>query len=725
MKLERLVAFRSNGVRARVARPAVPEMLRRAHVQLLVPLVPLTVLLLHVGLMYRAALRHTGGVVSYPVDDAFIHLALAKQLAEHGIYGITPHEFAPVSSSIIWPLLLAVGIKVVGARAWLPLVFNLVLAVAIVLLADRSLRRFVPDVSPWWRGAFGVLLVALTPMPTLIILGMEHSGHTLAMIGFIAEASLWLAGDPSTTRVPKTVVLWAAVLTLWRYEGMFPVAIVFALATVRRRFAAALATAAAGAAPIVMFGFYLWVRYGSFLPLPVILKGHHIEIHDLGDVGDALGGDLLNKIASEPHVLAVAVFTAGAVVLVAMTEGFWTPACLACLITFGSLVFHVQFAALGWFFRYESYLMAAGITFGGIAALRRLPAPGALKTAIRQKPTIAVGVIVLAVVLLAPLCRRALDANGATPIACRNIFHQQMQSARFLASYFGHERVAVNDIGAVAWEADEEIVDLMGLATLPIARAKGMRIDKAPSPSDVERLTKGVDVAIVYEPWFNAGLPPTWLRLGRWRIETNRSCAFDTVSIYGTNPETYDKVIHALREFSATMPEHIWKEGLYLEAAHANPDPTRIRVRDRVIATFADPEDVSGSYEVNPDGAIGVRRIGPVPVRGLTADEARAAIDRELVEARGREHLPALRLVDVQWIRARSPRVFVAGRVRSALEIDAPATLERAIAEAGPDASAHPRDAWIWRETPAGFGKKFMTELAASDLTDGDIVVVP
>ena len=51
-------------------------------------------------------LKRTGGVFMYPVDDVFIHLELAHNLAKSGTWGINPDVFSPASSSILYTLLL-------------------------------------------------------------------------------------------------------------------------------------------------------------------------------------------------------------------------------------------------------------------------------------------------------------------------------------------------------------------------------------------------------------------------------------------------------------------------------------------------------------------------------------------------------------------------------------------------------------------------------------------
>ena len=61
-----------------------------------------------VGILLWLSLARTGGMFVYAQDDPYIHLALARTLADHGVWGIRPTEFASASSSPLWTLLLAV-----------------------------------------------------------------------------------------------------------------------------------------------------------------------------------------------------------------------------------------------------------------------------------------------------------------------------------------------------------------------------------------------------------------------------------------------------------------------------------------------------------------------------------------------------------------------------------------------------------------------------------------
>jgi len=47
-----------------------------------------------------ATLPETGGEMVYAFDDAYIHLAIAKNLVRHGVWGVTRYAFSSSSSSL-------------------------------------------------------------------------------------------------------------------------------------------------------------------------------------------------------------------------------------------------------------------------------------------------------------------------------------------------------------------------------------------------------------------------------------------------------------------------------------------------------------------------------------------------------------------------------------------------------------------------------------------------
>src|SRR5258706_10494944 len=78
---------------------------------------------------------------AYPVDDTYIFMAMAKNLALHSTWGVNPNEFAPAASSPLWNLVIAGMMKVIGAQAWIPFALSSLCAMALLFQVDSIGRR--------------------------------------------------------------------------------------------------------------------------------------------------------------------------------------------------------------------------------------------------------------------------------------------------------------------------------------------------------------------------------------------------------------------------------------------------------------------------------------------------------------------------------------------------------------------------------------------------------
>ncbi len=88
----------------------------------------LALLWLAIAALLAASLAATGGRVVYALDDPYIHMAMAKNLAQHRVLGVSRYEFTSTTSSPLWTLLLALLFAAAGVRDEIPLLVNLALA---------------------------------------------------------------------------------------------------------------------------------------------------------------------------------------------------------------------------------------------------------------------------------------------------------------------------------------------------------------------------------------------------------------------------------------------------------------------------------------------------------------------------------------------------------------------------------------------------------------------
>jgi hypothetical protein len=214
---------------------------------------------------------------------------------------------------------------------------------------------------------------------------------------------------------------------------------------------------------------------------------------------------------------------------------------------------HGTLIDMEWFYRHAAYLITLGIltiemTWPAGGFRWRLPASGAARWAVG----------ILAVFLAYPLLTRATGAILDTPLAARNIYEMQYQMALFLNRYFPQGPVAANDIGAVSYYNDFSLLDLYGLASMDVARAKlGGTYDTA----EIDQFTQesGARVVIVYDYWFDryGGLPGAWVKAGEWHFTDCYVCGGDTVSFYAPSAAQADSLRAQLDAFQDVLPARV------------------------------------------------------------------------------------------------------------------------------------------------------------------------
>jgi hypothetical protein len=149
--------------------------------------------------------------------------------------------------------------------------------------------------------------------------------------------------------------------------------------------------------------------------------------------------------------------------------------------------------------------------------------------------------------------------------AMTNVYEQQWQMGRFLKEFYAGQPVAVNDIGAVDYEADIGCVDLAGLANKVVARQQVRHVPFGTwFPDSIE--PTGVQAAIVYRMYFpldSAGLTKPWIRVGDWTIRNNFANGNNVVSFFARDQTEADSLASHLREFGPSLPSGVIQSGRY------------------------------------------------------------------------------------------------------------------------------------------------------------------
>jgi len=514
-----------------------------------------------------ASLEKTSGHLIYALDDPYIHMAVAKNFVQHGIWGVTRYGFSSATSSLSWPLLLAACYALFGVHVWTPFILNCIFTHMLMWFIYIILRK--NNIKPLF--SFIVLLCVLfaTPLPSLIFGGQEHILHTLCTVVFVYYASLFLCRYPSSAGVRSFVRLAIAgfLVTTARYEGVFVIVAAALLLLLRKKFARAFLLLVISFLPLILYG-YISVQHGAhFLPNSLILKSKIFQLYQ-HNLKNLLSFDYKNiKIFFSPFLfpLVVASMITG-YALIRKEKTFWLPAIVTSALFVMASLPHMFFVGRGHgFSRYEAYVVTFGIV--SIACVLQHFVHG---LSVRTfKSFIAVHRISVAAImfLFGLLMVRALCYFLAVPLATKNVYDQQYHMGLFLKKYYSGQTIVLNDIGLVNYLADIRCLDLYGLMDDQIAKAK---LNAICDTQYVYNLAKAnqAKVAIVYDLWVRwacGAVPQQWSLLGQWRIKRNVICGDEVVSIYAVDSAEKARLMNALRDFSRQLPYDVRQSGVYRE----------------------------------------------------------------------------------------------------------------------------------------------------------------
>ncbi|MEO0486938.1 MAG: hypothetical protein AAF092_13620 [Pseudomonadota bacterium] len=493
---------------------------------------------LGLAVMVAASLSLTEGAFFYTLDDPYIHLALAESILEGG-YGINDGEFASPSSSILYPWLMAgslalglgtLGPFIVAASFGLMGVWVVARFVARLLLDDDSVLAAVVFVAM----AVGLLLVL-----SILILplnGMEHTVHVfgtaLALVGLYA---VLVEEDRGSIWVVFVGVLICATI---RFEGLVLAGGAIAVLAWARHWGAAAGLALLVAVALGVYAVTMSSMGLPFFPSSVMTKSNVAAEASEGSVFGLLAGILENFQSSIRSGRGLTMALAAAVLLAMCVDSrFSARERVFFGLVSAVLAGQVVGGQFNYYSRYEAYSVAAMVI--GVVAL--MVAHGGRMAGLALGLALSMGIYAMPFGIMI----------AKTPAATANIYQQQYQMHRFTETFFPAP-VAVNDLGWVAYQNDNYVLDLWGLGS---EEARQLTAAGGWTAQKLDEITArhGIAYAMIYDDWFD-DIPDTWC-LAAYLITSHVTSASATVSFYLIDLDRVAEMDAALPKFAEALPD--------------------------------------------------------------------------------------------------------------------------------------------------------------------------
>lgn len=532
-----------------------------------------SIFLLTVAAVLGVSISQNQGHLVYALDDPYIGMATARNFAQYGVWGATRYGFTSCSSPPLWTLLLSLTSYLAGEHPVVPMLWDLLFVLGDLLAAYALLSWY--KVAPVARFIALLSLILFIPLPALIMTGMEPPMQILASMLTAFLAGRWLSGEsPGSARGDSIrLLILAPVVTGVRFEGMFLIIAIGLILLTLRRWLYALAFCVLGFLPVIVYGIISVSKGWFWLPNSVLLKATLPSAGSPGGLILSLCYAVMANTRMALHVPALLV----AVLLVYIAANGKGSGPRESRQLMGTILLlvgiaHMEFVRPTLLYRYDAYLSTLSILFVAM----QLPVLAPLWPRVLSLDTWAVprnaaaGVLVL--VLAFPVVMEGGVLLWQVPQCTTNIYEQQYQMALFVRKYYQGSSLALNDIGAVNYYADIHCLDLWGLASLPVAKAKRSHHYELAEVASFSQQAQ-VRIAIIYDEWFVGMLPAGWVRVGTWTIRNNMVAANDTVSFYAVDPAEAAHLTQCLREFSAQLPCDVIQRGPYLSWGNEGAKP--------------------------------------------------------------------------------------------------------------------------------------------------------
>lgn len=536
-----------------------------------------------------------GNEWTYCLDDPYIHLSMARNLAEHGNWGISPNEISSASSSPLWVIILAL-VYPISSDVTTPFVLNILFSIGLIFYADKILFNY--GITLYIRLVAIIFIIIATPLVNLCWSGMEHTLHALLSLVFVHTTGIIVSNQTAKTRLGKMVsvryLLTAFLLGAVRPEGMIVIAIVSMVLIIRHRAWLGVWVCIVGALPIILFGIWSLANDQLFLPNSVLVKSL--------DTGTSLPSNsgmlsllmvIVLKLKRAVQLLRSHQILVWCLQILSFCSVFLllrlgrihtsflsflrsasTPSIVFLLITLIALVLHLLVSDAGWFYRYEAYLIPLTIisctlvlhqlyniyfnqhSSSDVSAdddqAKSMTAKNVMTSSFIRNAIL----IVLCIAVNFPLFSRSSSAWSSINNYAKLIWQMQRQTARFVEMYYSNKSIALTDIGAPSYYTTARITDFYGLGNATVAKLKWK---KSWNKTACENLIKeqNIDCAITYSALLGSIIPDSWTEVGRLTVADDISVQEPTINFYATSSSSIPKVTSQILDFARRVPSGV------------------------------------------------------------------------------------------------------------------------------------------------------------------------
>jgi hypothetical protein len=491
------------------------------------------------------ALQRTDNVYVYPMDDPYIHMAISRNLAANGTWGVIKGTFTYSTSSILYPLLLALNIFFFGPEETIPLILNIITGILLILVLAHIFKKI--GIKRWISSVFLVVMALLIPLPVMIFICMEHVLQILTVVPLVWYAACFISKTPDNLHVSNAhfLYLFGFLAASVRFEALFTTAVICLILLFTRRYTETLILAISSFLPMAMMGVISIYNGSRFLPNPLIIKGRSTEL-SFEDILKWFSELRYVFYHNSDFMIMIIVSILFTLMFYYLKRCVMHVAVLLNWIVVGSIIMHFLFGKVGWYIRYEAYLytlflLSCCISYQFIIREYWAGFSWSIRSAFA----------VLLILAVIPMAVHSYKGIAAGPQASENIYQQAWQVGQFVKTHYSGKTIVCHDIGTITFYTDLQIFDLLGLGDREAMDRTVWKPYRSSAIRDIAR-RRGAEIAICYKRWFD--LPKEWIEVGEWSIQGKAVTSGEPViSFFAITAENTDRLIYNLENWN--LPE--------------------------------------------------------------------------------------------------------------------------------------------------------------------------